>query len=165
MFKMTLRAIVRRLFLPGWMDGERCGSCLVCSRSQMILLWLNCIVSYRASLTWEKGSLKSEPIRELFQQGHASSRSSTLLRLTMWGNLHCGFKMYGEEHCNLFHGSLMKILEEFYSLRGRTHTSPSWSFSFGNHSGHLKGYSSSCSWRHDGFSNTWFLLRGASTEL
>ena len=30
---------------------------------------------------------------------------------------------------------------------------------------HLEGYSSSCNWCHDRFSNTWFLLRGVSIEL
>ena len=36
MFKMTFSLVMRRLFLPGWIDGEPCGSCLFlsCTSSQ-----------------------------------------------------------------------------------------------------------------------------------
>ena len=36
---MTFRPVMRRLFLPGWIDGEPCGYCLAlrCTSSQAVL--------------------------------------------------------------------------------------------------------------------------------
>ncbi|CAL8234154.1 unnamed protein product [Boreogadus saida] len=42
MFKMTFRPVMRRIFLPGWIDGGPCGSCLAlsCTSSQAELYLL-----------------------------------------------------------------------------------------------------------------------------